>query len=345
MPELPIWQYDTLFLALALLFGITALAMQNLMGAAIVFGAYSFLMCLIWTTMGAVDVAFTEAAVGAGVSTVFIFATIYNTGVCAKPKTPRLAFKLSTGLVALGTGAFILSALPDFPNWGDPQSPVNSTISPYYIEHTIRDAHVPNIVTTVLADYRGFDTLLETAVVFIACIAIYSILRTDAAKLKVTEPDIVTPPPAYDPTDSLIIRQASRIMVPFMQIFALYVIAHGHYSPGGGFQGGVILGASIILLCISFDLKYVLRQWTEKKIMLLTALGVLIYAAVGLACMIMGGEFLNYKVLNPLLPGDEAYARSHSILLVEIGVGMTVMFSMIGIYINLASNGRFDRGL
>ena len=86
MAELPIWQYDTLFLITVVLFGVTALTMQNLMSAAIVFGAYSFLMCLIWTAMGAVDVAFTEAAVGAGVSTVFIVATIYNTGVSAKPK-------------------------------------------------------------------------------------------------------------------------------------------------------------------------------------------------------------------------------------------------------------------
>ena len=345
MAELPIWQYDTLFLILVLLFGVTALAMQNLMGAAIVFGAYSFLMCLIWTTMGAVDVAFTEAAVGAGVSTVFIVATIYNTGVSAIPKSPRIAFKIFAGLIAIGTGAFLLSALPDFPGWGDPKSPVNSTVAPYYIKNSIRDAHVPNIVTTVLADYRSFDTLLETTVVFIACIAIYSILRIDNAKSKVTEPDIITSPPAYDPTDSLIIRQASRIMVPFMQLFALYVIAHGHYSPGGGFQGGVILGASIILLCISFDIKHVLQHWTEKNIMLLTALGVLIFATVGLACILMGGEYLDYGYLDSVLPGDKAYARSHGILLVEIGVGITVMFSMIGIYINLASNGRFDRGL
>ena len=345
MSELPIWQYDSLLLILVLLFGITALAMQNLMAAAIVFGAYSFLMCLIWTTMGAVDVAFTEAAVGAGVSTVFIVSTIYNTGVSAIPKSPRIAFKILASLIAIGTGAFLLSALPDFPHWGDPKSPVNSIVAPYYIENSMKDAHVPNIVTTVLADYRSFDTLLETTVVFIACIAIYSILRIDNAKLKVIEPDIITSPPAYDPTDSLIIRQASRIMVPFMQLFALYVISHGHYSPGGGFQGGVILAASIILLCISFDLKHVLQYWTEKKIMLLTALGVLIFASVGLACTLMGGEYLNYGMLDSVLPGDKAHARSHGILLVEIGVGMTVMFSMIGIYINLASNGRFDRGL
>ena len=345
MAELPIWQFDSLFLIVVLLFGITSLAMQNLMSAAIVFGAYSFLMCLIWTAMGAVDVAFTEAAVGAGVSTVFIVATIHNCGVTAKPMNSRIGFKLFAGAIAVGTGAFLLSALPDFPVWGDPQSPVNSTVAPYYIENTIRDAHVPNIVTTVLADYRGFDTLLETAVVFIACIAIYSILRVDSAKSTVDEPDVVTSPPAYDPTDSLIIRQASRIMVPFMQIFALYVIAHGHYSPGGGFQGGVILGASVILLCISFDLKFVLRQWTEKRIMILTALGVLIYASVGVACLFMDGNYLDYGALDSILPGDKSYARYYGILLVEIGVGVTVMFSMIGIYMILASNGRFRQGL
>ena len=105
-----------------------------------------------------------------------------------------------------------------------------------------------------LLDCRCLPLHATLAVVFIACIAIYSILRVDNAKSTVDEPEIIAAPPAYDPTDSLIIRQASRIMVPFMQIFALYVIAHGHYSPGGGFQGGVILGASVILLCISFDL-------------------------------------------------------------------------------------------
>ena len=68
-------------------------------------------------------------------------------------------------------------------------------------------------------------------------------------------------------------------------------------------------------------------------------------AAVGVACMFMGGDYLNYNALDPVLPGDMAYARYYGILLVEIGVGVTVMFSMIGIYIILASNGRFKRGL
>jgi multicomponent Na+:H+ antiporter subunit B len=275
---------------------------------------------------------------------VFVVSTLYNTGATMQRRTGGLTFKLFIGVVVTVAGAFLLSALPDFPKWGAPDSPVNDKVAPYYILNTIADADVPNVVTSVLADYRGFDTLLETTVVFIACIAIYSIMRVDKAKLETDEPAIVAAP-RYDPSDSLIVRQASRFMVPFMQLFALYVIAHGHYSPGGGFQGGVILGASLILLAISFDLKFLLRQWSEKSLMLLVATGVFLYAAVGLACVFMGGNYLNYSFLDSVLPSDQAMAHSHGILLVEIGVGITVMFSMLAIHINLASNGRFDRGL
>ena len=346
MPSLPIWQFDVLLLVLVVLFAVVALSIRNLMGAAVVFGAYSFMMCLIWAGMGAVDVAFTEAAVGAGVSTVFIVSTIYNTSATMRSRPGGMAFKLFIGVVVTLAGVFLLSALPDFPDWGDPNSPVNATVVPYYIENSIDDTHVPNLVTSVLADYRGFDTLLETTVVFIACIAIYSILRIETAKSKTDETEEgITSPPSYDPSDSLIVRQASRFMIPFMQLFALYVIAHGHYSPGGGFQGGVILGASLILLAISFDLKFLLGHWSEKSLMLLVASGVFLYAAVGLACVFMGGNYLEYGILDSILPGDQAMARSHGILLVEIGVGITVMFSMVAIHINLASNGRFDRGL
>ena len=77
----------------------------------------------------------------------------------------------------------------------------------------------------------------------------------------------------------------------------------------------------------------------------LVATEVFLYAAVGLACVFMGGDYLEYGILDSILPGDQAMARSHGILLVEIGVGITVMFSMLAIHINLASNGRFDRGL
>ena len=172
-------------------------------------------------------------------STVFIVATADNT---APPpsQNPVLALIIA-GAVAVATGVFLLSALHDFPAWGDPQSPVNSTVAPYYIENTIRDAHVPNIRHSA----RRLSGLRHAAGDRGGFHRVHRDLFHSAAgwcQTTVDEPDIIAAPPARDLTDSLIIRQASRIMARRRK-FAPYVIAHGHYSPGGGFQGGVILGA------------------------------------------------------------------------------------------------------
>ena len=138
--------------------------------------------------------------------------------------------KLIAAILAIITGFFLISAISDFPDWGDPDSPANSYVSSYYLEHSMDDTHVPNVVTTVLADYRSFDTMFETAVVFVALIAIAAILRVtrkDLAKKK----EKVTK--VYHPKNSLITKVAARLMIPYMQLFALYVVAHGHHSPGG----------------------------------------------------------------------------------------------------------------
>ncbi|MBG91034.1 MAG: sodium:proton antiporter [Actinobacteria bacterium] len=339
-----IWQFDLILLTLVVIFALISLRVKDLMGASIVFGAYSFLMCLIWAGMGAVDVAFTEAAVGAGVSTVFMIATIYNTGRMIKPRPQDMSFKLLMMLVVVITGAFLLTAVNDFPEWGDPYSPVNDHVAAYYLTHSMSDTAVPNVVTSVLADYRSFDTMFETAVVFVALIGIYGIIRR-RRKQDDSDSDTDALPP-YDPSESLIIRQASRMMVPFMQIFALYVVAHGHHSPGGGFQGGVILGASLILYSMSYNLPTLFKKMTEKWIILLSAIGVLIFSGVGVICMMLGSNFLDYSVLSQILPAtDSVMARSHAMLIVEIGVAFTVMCAMVGIYTSLASNGRFDKGL
>jgi multicomponent Na+:H+ antiporter subunit B len=143
----------------------------------------------------------------------------------------------------------------------------------------------------------------------------------------------------------LIIKTGCRILVPFLQLFALYVIAHGHHSPGGGFQGGVILGASFILLAISHDLRTTIERMSEKKVAILCAAGVLIYAGTGALCLLLGLNFLDYAALAPILQVDPITARSHGILIVEIGVGIAVMATMIWIYCNLSSAGKYNQGL
>jgi len=275
--------------------------------------------------------------------------------------------KTKAAAIVLLFGSLLIYCTFDFPNWGDPRSPASTHVSPYYIKNTIDDTSVPNIVTAVLADYRGYDTMFETIVIFTAVIACFFLLRS----FKHTEPDTrlyrhlptgITlriekggryPPESDDferidlqwvPHD-LIIQTTCRLIIPFIQIFTLYVIAHGHHSPGGGFQGGVILGASFIVLAISHNLRTSIKRISEKITVLICTLGVFLYAGTGGLCLLLGYNFLDYSALSQILGVDPVTARSHGILIVEIGVGMAVMAAMISLYYNLSSAGKLDEGL
>ncbi|MFP3983284.1 MAG: DUF4040 domain-containing protein [Desulfurivibrionaceae bacterium] len=337
-----IWQFDIIVLLFMAICAFFAIQVKDLLGAAIVLGVYSFLMCLLWTEMGAVDVAFTEAAVGAGVSTVLFIAAVHRSSRRVKTKRSGRMLSKAAGLASAGLlGAALFYASGGFPNWADPASPAASHLSPYFITQTLSDTSVPNIVTAVLADYRGYDTLFETAVIFTAGMAVLMILGRRHDENNIQAGNIIEA--GYE--DS-IIQTVSRTLIPFIQIFALYVVGHGHHSPGGGFQGGVLLGATFVLMAISFNLKMVLGRISEKKNLLLANTGVIVYAGIGALCIALGANFLDYSILRKLLPAtDQVMARSHAILGVEIGVAMTVTAIIILIYSNLASGGTNKKGL
>jgi len=145
--------------------------------------------------------------------------------------------------------------------------------------------------------------------------------------------------------ESLIIQTSVRILVPFIQLFGLYIIVHGHYSPGGGFQGGVVLGASFILLALAFDLRTSTRYLSERANMLLGNVGVLVYVGTGFLCAVMGGLFLDYSALEAIVPLGAIEWRSFGIFIVEVGVGLAVMNIMVSLFWDLGSGGALDEGL
>lgn len=269
-------------------------------------------------------------------------------------------------IIAVVTGALLVYATADFPAWGDPASPASTHLSPHFIEKVMEETSVPNIVTAVLADYRGYDTMYETTVIFSAGLVCFLLLRIFVRKgpqdrlyrhvltgvsIRVQEGGEIPPSEEFERIDGLwtphdlIIKTVCRLLIPFIQLFALYVIAHGHHSPGGGFQGGVILGAGMILFAISHDLRTAVQRLREQLDALLSATGVLVYAGTGALCLLLGMNFLDYSSLASVLYVDPVTARSHGILIVEIGVGIAVMATMIWIYSNLASEGKYDEGL
>ena len=137
----------------------------------------------------------------------------------------------------------------------------------------------------------------------------------------------------------VIVKTLARLLMPFMLVFALYVVMHGHYSPGGGFQGGVILAAGFVLLVISYGLEQTKKRMSEKVAGIISSVGVFIYGGIGALCLIVGGNYLDYGKLSKILGVPPADARSLGILGVEIGVALAVMAVMCTVFFAIFTAG------
>jgi len=137
--------------------------------------------------------------------------------------------------------------------------------------------------------------------------------------------------------ESPIVDVITRINVPLIRIFGLYVIFHGHYSPGGGFQGGVILAVSVILLRLALGREESYRRFPPQAGLLLAGAGVAVFGLMGLVPLLLGGSFLDYGYLP--LPGvDEATRRYWAILVVEVGIGFGVWGALVAIFDKLTGS-------
>lgn len=168
---------DGLVFTLLIITAVAVAGMRNLLAAAMLTGIYSLLSAGWMTLLDAPDVAYTEAAVGAGLSTVLFLATLGMTAQ-TEGEGPRVApIPL---FIALATGMVLLYGTIDMPIFGDPDAYIQSGVSVYYLEESPKEVGVPNIITAVLASYRGYDTLGETTVVFTAAIGVLALLRRPA---------------------------------------------------------------------------------------------------------------------------------------------------------------------
>jgi len=138
------------------------------------------------------------------------------------------------------------------------------------------------------------------------------------------------------PYENVIIKTICRLLLPFLQLYAIYVLMHGHYSPGGGFQGGVMMGASLILLVIAYGLDDAQRRISVKALTIYACLGLFIYSGIGALALLMGGNYLDYGTL-PLPLSSIPKIRAMGILGIEIGVFLGVMAIMIFIFLAIAS--------
>lgn len=164
----------TLLLVLLLVLAVAAIRAADLLAATIALGGYGFVMALTWAAIGAVDVAFTEAVVGAGATTVFMLAGLLRTSRRRSPAPARLRW-VALGLVVV-VGLAVAAVERTLPSFGDPAAPPAVHVSPRYLEAAVAETGTPNVVTAVLADYRSYDTLVETVVIFTAGLGCWLLL-------------------------------------------------------------------------------------------------------------------------------------------------------------------------
>ena len=306
--------------------------MRDLFAVVMLSGIFGLLSASFFVAMDAVDVAFTEAYVGAGNATLLMLTAFTLTvrsedSVRHKPMWALVVVFITGGLLIYGT--------LDMPYFGSSQAPIHLHVAPRYINDSMQETGLPNIVTSVLASYRGFDTLGEVVVIFTAGMGVLALLTVGSR-------------PTIDRTmaDSiyylmherhLILRITTKMLIPFILLFALYVQFHGDFGPGGGFQAGVIFAAAIILYAMVFGLSTARRVINQTFVKLLAAFGVLLYGGVGVVSLLNGGNFLDYNVLA----GDPVAGQHLGILLIELGVGCTVASVMVIIFFNFSGRREY----
>jgi multicomponent Na+:H+ antiporter subunit B len=165
---------DLILLFFLLICAVAAIAQKELLNSVIILSIYSLIIAVVWVRLGAVDVAITEAAVGAGISTVLFIALLIR--VKPREELARAKVQVMSFLLVFAVGAALIYGTLDMPDFGSPSAVTNTHTVPYYLEHGVEETGVDNYVTAILASYRGYDTLGETTVIFTAGLCVVLLL-------------------------------------------------------------------------------------------------------------------------------------------------------------------------
>ena len=227
------------------------------------------------------------------------------------------------------------------PNVGDKNNPDNNEVAKRYIENGLSETGAVNIVSGMILDYRAFDTFGESCVLFAATICVMIMLRIDGqTKDDDEEAQKVTfgirqsafskiDSRQYEPENDSILKKSAILIVPLILMFGLYVILNGHISPGGGFSGGAILGAGLILFLSAFGFQTAEKVLNAKTVKIITLVALLVYCLAKSYSFFTGANHLESGI--PLgTPG--AILSSGLILVLNICVGMVVACTMYSFY-------------
>lgn len=331
-----------LFVCIRLIFS------RNLLNSVILLSAFSLLIGIYYLALDAPDVAMTEAALGACLSTCVLINLVKLVGESSgEIKRSRFVF---AGIICVAFVSILTWSSIDLPEFGSGNTPLQLHVSKYYVENTQKDIGIPSIVAAILASYRGFDTLGETSVILIAGLGVAVILnRKRIPAINQNISSLAESEEISADSDNNLVQQSYlgnwlekkssilRVMAPiciaYVFLYAFYIQLNGESSPGGGFQAGVIFATGLIIYDLLYGVYALRRQFSTSKLLTYGICGVALYVGVGMTTLLMGGDFLDYNVLSSNLKGQHI-----GIFIIELGVGITVASIMCLIYVLIRQN-------
>ncbi len=238
----------------------------------------------------------------------------------------QIFYKIMAVVFCVAFCLVLILTVSYLPPTGNPDNPGNNEVAGRYIEQGLQETGATNIVSGMILTYRAFDTFGETNVLFIATCCVMVLLMVDDAILKKQE---VRNDRRFEPKNDVILQKVAFVLCPVIFIFGIYIILNGHLSPGGGFSGGAIMGAGLILYVSAFGFKKTERFFNEHVYRAAKITALLMYGLIGTYFYITGANGIENHI--PLgIPGH--ILSSGIILPINICVGLEVACTMYAFY-------------
>lgn len=252
-------------------------------------------------------------------------------------------YRVIAVLFAVFFSTVLILTVAEMPATGDINNSTNNEVAKRYNEQGLEETGATNIVAGMILDYRAFDTLGESHVLFVAAITVTILLRLDKkerdpedTKIVETIDEAEKEDKIFDPRHDAILQKVAFILVPIIIIFGIYVILNGHLSPGGGFSGGAIIGAALIMYLNAFGFEKTEKFFNEKIYKRITFAGLAFYALAKCYAFFCGANHLNSHIPKGI-PGHIISAGL--ILPLDIAVGCVVACTMYAFYAMFRKGG------
>ncbi|MBQ2668008.1 MAG: hypothetical protein IJF56_05205 [Clostridia bacterium] len=248
-------------------------------------------------------------------------------------KISRIAYRILSVVFCVIICAALVGTVLYLPGFADEQAPTANAVYEHYVGQGRDQTGAVNTVAGMILDYRAFDTLGESFVLFTAVCAVLLLLQDHEGALNHTVS-------TFTFANDSIVKSAARIIVPIILVFGVYVLFNGHLSPGGGFSGGAILGTGLILYSLAFGHRPAAKIISARVIRITTILSLSFYCLSKSYSFFTGNEFNGvHSVITPGTPGD--FLSGGLILPLNLAVGLVVCCTMYTFYM-VFTRGRLD---